>query len=286
MKRTMKFVSMLMLGLLVLLPVMNVEAKTEFTEKDWIVDGADGRGTVTAIDSNITKLTGTETDVNGQYHGPYSLKSTETLENGISEEVNVELDPEAWNHGEYFTLTISLNNASDEYVTETGIWAIKDGDVIYIYPTWDANNRSIAITEKGVYTFQYNFTKDEDANKVYFDFNIKLWDEVIGSIEHVDMEDPRLTASGDTKDPNTIVDIRKVWFNNIHIADGVNVYTNLPEKPGDPEVPVEPVEPEVPTEEVSKEEVNPETSDGIMLFIGLTVVSLGGVVLAYRRLHN
>ena len=40
-----------------------------------------------------------------------------------------------------------------------------------------------------------------------------------------------------------------------------------------------------PTDE--KEEVeNPETSDGILLFLGLTVVGFAGVALTYRRLHN
>ncbi len=39
------------------------------------------------------------------------------------------------------------------------------------------------------------------------------------------------------------------------------------------------------TEEVSNEE-NPETSDGILLFLGLTVVGFAGTALAYRRLHN
>ena len=40
-----------------------------------------------------------------------------------------------------------------------------------------------------------------------------------------------------------------------------------------------------PTEEVSNEK-NPETSDGILLFLGLTVVGFAGTALAYRRLHN
>ena len=40
-----------------------------------------------------------------------------------------------------------------------------------------------------------------------------------------------------------------------------------------------------PAEEVSNEE-NPETSDGIVLFLGLTVVGFAGVALTYRRLHN
>lgn len=49
--------------------------------------------------------------------------------------------------------------------------------------------------------------------------------------------------------------------------------------------PVEPTTPEEVTEEVSNE-ANPETSDGILLFLGLTIVGFAGTALAYRRLHN
>ena len=49
--------------------------------------------------------------------------------------------------------------------------------------------------------------------------------------------------------------------------------------------PVDPTTPEEVTEEVSNEE-NPETSDGILLFLGLTVVGFAGTALTYRRLHN
>lgn len=42
---------------------------------------------------------------------------------------------------------------------------------------------------------------------------------------------------------------------------------------------------DVPTDTEDKVE-NPETSDGILLFLGLTVVGFVGVALTYRRLHN
>ena len=286
MKKLMKFVSLAMVGLLAIVPMVNVEAKTEFTSDGWDDDG-DTYGDVTIVDDNITNLKGNVTDNGGQYFGPYNHQSTETLDNGISEEVNVELDPNAWNQGEYFTLSVSLKDNDDAYVTETGIWAQKDGDAIYVYPSWDASNK-IKVTEKGVYTFQYNFTKDTDANKVYFDFNLKLWDDVIGSIENVDMDDPRLNASGETQTPvaDHAVDVKSVWFTNIFIADGVNVYTTLPEKPTEPEIPVTPVEPETSVEEVKNEVENPETSDGVLIFLSLTVIGFAGTALAFRRLYN
>ena len=47
----------------------------------------------------------------------------------------------------------------------------------------------------------------------------------------------------------------------------------------------DPVEPTEPTEGVNNE-TNPETSDGILLFLGLTIVGFVGTALTYRRLHN
>lgn len=54
------------------------------------------------------------------------------------------------------------------------------------------------------------------------------------------------------------------------------------------EIPVTPGEDTTTTEEgTSTENVeNPETSDGVLLFLGLTIVGFAGVALAYRRLHN
>ena len=282
MKKIMKVVSMAMVGLFALVPILNVEALTQFTSSDWETDN-NTYGSFTVVDDNITNLKGNATDTEGQFYGPFSHKSTAALADGITEEVNVELDPEGWSQSEYFTLSVSLKNADGEYVSETGIWAQKDGDAIYVFPSWNQSDRSIKITEKGVYTFQYNFSLEGD--KVNFNFNLKLWDDIVGSIN----EDLDNIIGPDTKNPvaeQEGVVVKSVWFNNITVADGLNVYTTVPEKPADPEIPVTPVEPETPTEEVKNEETNPETSDGILLFLGLTVVGFAGVALTYRRLHN
>ena len=65
-------------------------------------------------------------------------------------------------------------------------------------------------------------------------------------------------------------------------------YTVISEQIKDfPEVPVTPEEDTTTEEGTSTENVeNPETSDGILLFLGLTVVGFAGVALTYRRLHN
>ena len=64
-------------------------------------------------------------------------------------------------------------------------------------------------------------------------------------------------------------------------------YTVISEQIKDfPEVPVNPDDTTA-EEGTSTENVeNPETSDGIALFLGLTIVGFAGVALTYRRLHN
>lgn len=66
-----------------------------------------------------------------------------------------------------------------------------------------------------------------------------------------------------------------------------DAYTALDAAEYRPEVTEEPTTP--PTEQgrvEDTEETNPETSDGILLFLGLAVIGLAGTTLAYRRLHN
>ena len=86
--------------------------------------------------------------------------------------------------------------------------------------------------------------------------------------------------------------IRSIFFANVDVE---NVVEGALERAdtvveGEEYIPnidvTDPVEPETPTDEVKNEEVNPETSDGILLFLGLTIVGFAGVALTYRRLHN
>ena len=84
--------------------------------------------------------------------------------------------------------------------------------------------------------------------------------------------------------------IRSIWFCNVQTANGVNVYTTLPEKPSE-EIPVKPVEPTEPSDEVTTpdttvEEQNPETSDNIVLTIGMLVTSLTLVGFCVRTIKK
>lgn len=73
---------------------------------------------------------------------------------------------------------------------------------------------------------------------------------------------------------------------NIGLREFPYAYTVKAKDPE--EIPVTPGEDTTTTEEVASTEnvENPETSDGVILFLGLTIVGFAGVALTYRRLHN
>lgn len=76
---------------------------------------------------------------------------------------------------------------------------------------------------------------------------------------------------------------------NVGLQEFNYAYTVISEQIKDfPEVPVNPDDTTAETEEgASTSEVeNPNTSDSVLLFLGLTVVGFVGVALTYRRLHN
>lgn len=274
MSKVKKILGVAMVGLFALIPMINVEAKTEFTATDWIIDGGDGRGTVTALDDNITNIKGDETESSpGMYYGPYSTKSEAKLADGITEEVYIELNKDNMTHGELFALTMSLNNAEGDYVEELLVNTQKVNDEYLIKVGLDPDF-SATITEDGVYTYRYTATLED--GKTYLQFSVLKWDEVIASTDKIDM--------GVTEAES----VRRLWFCGISAANGVNVYTTLPEKPSE-EIPVEPVDPTEPTEEVTTptvEEQNPETSDSIVLTIGMLVTSLTLVGFGVRAIKK
>ena len=52
------------------------------------------------------------------------------------------------------------------------------------------------------------------------------------------------------------------------------------------EIPVTPEEDITNTNNTVEEVENPETSDGVLIFLSLTVIGFAGTALAFRRLHN
>ena len=251
-----------MVSLFAFVPFLNVSAQTEWTLEDWETENGD-YGSVTAVDDNITNIKGSDTATEGMFLGPYSMKSEAKLADGITEDVYIELNKDSMANGELFGLTMSLNDASDSYVTELLVDTQKVNDGYLVTVGLDPDF-SYTISEDGVYTYRYTATLED--GKTYLQFSILKWDEVIASTTKIDMGETSAVSTG------------YMWFCSITAANGVNVYTTLPEKPSE-EIPVEPVEPTEPTEEVTAsdstvEEQNPETYDSIILTVVMLITSL------------
>ncbi len=264
MRSAKKVLGMAMVSLFAFVPFLNVSAQTEWTLKDWETENGD-YGSVTAVDDNITNIKGSDTATEGMFLGPYSMKSEAKLADGITEDVYIELNKDSMANGELFGLTMSLNDASDSYVTELLVDTQKVNDGYLVTVGLDPDF-SYTISEDGVYTYRYTATLED--GKTYLQFSILKWDEVIASTTKIDMGETTAVSAG------------YMWFCSITAANGINVYTTLPEKPSE-EIPVEPVEPTEPSEEVTTpdsestiEEQNPETSDSIILTVGMLVTSL------------
>lgn len=254
-----------MVSLFAFVPFLNVSAQTEQTLEDWETENGD-YGSVTAVDDNITNIKGSDTATEGMFLGPYSMKSEAKLADGITEDVYIELNKDSMANGELFGLTMSLNDASDSYVTELLVDTQKVNDGYLVTVGLDPDF-SYTISEDGVYTYRYTATLED--GKTYLQFSILKWDEVIDSTTKIDMGETSAVSTG------------YMWFCSITAANGVNVYTTLPEKPSEeiPVEPVEPTEPTEPTEEVTAsdstvEEQNPETSDSIILTVVMLITSL------------
>ena len=275
MRNVKKILGMAMVSLFAFVPFLNVFAQTEWTLEDWETENGD-YGSVTAVDDNITNIKGSGYENEpGMSYGPYSMKSDAKLADGITEDVYIELNKDNMTHGELFALTMSLNDESDSYVTELLVQTQKDNDDYLVTVGLDPNF-SATISEDGVYTYRYTATLED--GKTYLQFSILKWDEVIASTTKIDMGETNAVSAG------------YMWFGSITAAKGINVYTTLPEKPTE-EIPVEPVEPTEPgdkatTSDSTVEEQNPETSDSIVLTVGMLVTSLTLVGFGIRAIKK
>lgn len=263
-----KVLGMAMVSLFAFVPFLNVSALTPYTLEDW---NTEGYGSATAVSDNITNIKGNETTTEGMFYGPFIKKNNTKISNNIIEGINIELNQDTMTNGEFFELTMSLDDVDENYVTEEVVMTQKVNDEYVLTAGW-APEFKATISEDGVYTYGYRASLDEEGNTI-FQFSILKDYDVIATTGEINM--------GKTNADN----IRSIWFCNVNVANGINVYTILPEKPVEPEIPVNPVEPETPTDEVSNEE-NPETSDNIVLTVGMLVASLTLVGFGVRAIKK
>lgn len=227
-------------------------------------------GSATKVDENITNIKGNLTAEEGMFKGPYSKVSTQKLDDGIKEEVNLELKKENFKQSELFELTTSLDDSTKNYITETVVFTQKDGDKFVVKfpldPTFSAT-----IDKDGVYTYRYEMYKKE--NKVLSKFTILLWDEVIATSKEVELTD----ANG--KDNVTV---RSVWFCNVQVEKGVNVYTELPPKPIVEEPNKDPEQTTI-TKPDNTINNNPKTHDNLLTYIIIALASCSTLIIATKK---
>lgn len=195
--------------------LVTVNATTEFTYEGW--QAPTGYGTITGeVDSNITNLKGETTAVGGMYVGPFNKQSIQALEDGIIEETHVDLDFEAVETGEFFEVSLALNDANGDYLDEAVVMTqlVEEGK-FKLTAGWAPDFEAV-VTEDGVYTYQWEAYIENE--KAYVKFNLVKNGEVVESTGAIEFT--KLNAEG--------VTVRYLWFCNINVAEGVNVYTKLP----------------------------------------------------------
>lgn len=203
--------------------ISSPKALATYNYESWT--SGSGYGQATKIDDAVTNLKGESVATGGMYVGPYSKASTAKLSDGILEEVHVEIDPSNFDNGEYFEASLALKNASNEYVSEAVVMTQKNGNDFVITSGW-APNFSAKVSNKGIYTYQWKMYVEED--KTYAQFTLLMGKRVISTTGKIDLD---TIVTTDTKNPiaeQDDVSVKYLWFCNINVKKGVNVYTELP----------------------------------------------------------
>lgn len=264
-----KLFSMVFAGFMVF-GLMGADASAlEFKAEDWkTADGA--YGFVEVVNDNIMNFKGATTEIGGMNYGPFNKTSEGLIEDGIKEELYVEIDPEKMSLGETFEPSVSLDDSTDNYVTELLVDVAKvDAEKVRITVGLD-RDFSYDITEKGVYTFKWEMYKKE--GKAYAKFSLLLWDEELNTTKEIDLDCAENTTKASNVAENA-VSVRSVLFTSIKVEEGVNLYKELPPKP---------VVPEEPKEDIK----NPQTGDIDLFFMGLiSVLSVGALTFTIKKMH-
>ena len=182
-------------------------------------------GTATKVDDVVTALKGETIPVDGKYVGPFSNSSTATLEDGIDEKINIELDPTNISAEEKFQVSLTLKNSDNEYVSEAIVNTEKVETGIKVTLPWDTDFEAL-VNKFGIYTYNWLITSNE--GKTYLQFSLIQGDEEIAKSAKIDMDaienDKAITPIAEEDG----VSVSYLWFNNIDLENGVNVYSELP----------------------------------------------------------
>lgn len=194
--------------------LVSVNAATEFTYEGWKYGS--GYGTKEQYTDYITTMTGEFNDAAGMYYGPYNKESEQTLEEGINEELLIDLDIENMVQSEFFEISLALNDANGDYLDEAVIITqlVEEGK-IKLTAGWAPEFEAV-VEEDGLYT--YRWEAYIESEKAYVKFTLLNGTEVVGTTGAIER------ASINAED----VAVRYLWFCNVNVANGVNVYSRLP----------------------------------------------------------
>ena len=155
--------------------------------------------------------------------GPYNKISKTKLSAGIVEEVYVGLDSNDYHNSELFELSIALNQQEkgvSKYLTEAVVMTQKSGNKFVLTANWAQDKNPLATIDKnGVYTYKWEFKKED--NKIKVKFTVLDYEKVIGTTEFVELN---------VEDATKATDVRYLWVCNIKANYGVDIYTKLPER--------------------------------------------------------
>lgn len=212
--------------------IHSASALTEYKFDGWYAEN--GYGSKTKVDENITNLKGNETASGGMYVGPFSKAAKNVkLADGITEEVHVGLDFDKIKEGEYFEASVALKTTNDnneeKYVSEAVVMSQRVGDKIKLTAGW-AKDFEAYIQAKGVYTYQWKMwiETEENAKKTYVQFTLLQGEKEIATTGKIDFD---TLTTADTLNPiaeQKDVTVKYLWFCNINVKEGVNIYTEVP----------------------------------------------------------
>lgn len=194
--------------------LVSVNAATVYEPADW-TDGS-GYGTAEEFTPYITNIKGETIAVGGMYVGPYSKKSQQTLDAGITEELLIDLDLDSMTAPEFFEVSLALNDKTKTYLDEAVVMTqlVEEGK-IKLTAGWAPDFEAV-VTEDGVYTYRWEVYKE--SGKAYVKFSLVNDGTVVATTGA--KEFASLNVDG--------VSVRYVWFCNVNVANGVNVYSRLP----------------------------------------------------------
>lgn len=195
-------------------------------------------GTINAnVDTNVVILKGAaDPTLDNPYSGPYVKGTPQSADNGvIQREVNILVGPRTLkdsdpNKGDV-TVSASINKRTgnrSEYLSEMMADFRRDSEGNVLYSPH--NERGIyTIKEDAVYTIHWDFWTEEQGEGFVVNGQQKLQKngETLAQSKVAELEN---YSDGENLPDEIVSDY--IWFKNIDVADGIRVFTNVPEEKG------------------------------------------------------